>query len=384
MTMLDHMLEVMYKQAQQTSIRNQMADGLKNLPVSELKKLASGEMKLAFHDDDDWLCKFKGTPMYDEALQLETECLELDAQQQQMSLAENEERRARSNERDAIWDQKDAIRLKKRLLELDLRKAELAAAGGGEEFEEPEEELEEDEPEEEFEEEDEKEAVASYFVGKQLETMMGKFAGSLKRLERVGKAVGKLESKGAQKIHDSPELMSKWKNLRKAYNTAGNKTDYRLSHGGNVEGLAGKVKNSSASVEALAQRFEQAIQKTAAAAPNDAMQVADLWGRQMAYMDKQAGLGQVAQTAWQGLKGAGKFVGEAAKGTAGVVKGGGGVQGAMTGLGLSGQAGLQRAGNFIKQNPGAAAMLAGGGAAAAGAGGLAAGGAIGRATAPRN
>ena len=238
--MLDHMLEVMYKQAQQTSIRNQMAEGLKHLPVSELKKLASGEMKLAYHDDDDWLCKFKGTPMYDDALQLETECLELDAKQQQMSLAENEERRARSNERDAIWDAKDAIRLKKRLLELDLRKAELAAAGGGgEELEEPEEEEFEEEPEEEPEE-DEKEAVASYFADRPKHAAMAKFAAALPK--------------------PAP----------------------------NFE-------------EVAAARFEQALQKTAAATPSDALQVADLWGRQMAYMEKQAFGGAVMA----GLKGAG-------------------------------------------------------------------------------
>lgn len=309
MTMLDHMLEVMYKQAQQTSIRNQMADGLKHLPVSELKKLASGEMKLAFHDDDDWLCKFKGTPMYDDALQLETQCLELDAQQQQMSLAENEERRARSNERDAIWDQKDAIRLKKRLLELDLRKAELAAAGGGEEFEEPEEELEEAEEEGEEEgEEDEKEAVASYFVRKQLDTVMGKFAAALPQ--------------------STPNPL-----------------------------------------EVLSQRFEQAIQKTAAVEPTDAMQVADLWGRQMAHMDKQAGIGGAML---QGLQGAGKFLGAAGKGVYQAGKAGG-VEGAKGALGQVAGLGGQMAGNFVKQNPVAAAALGGGALGTAALGGAAAG-----------
>jgi len=297
--MLDHFLESMYKDAQAKSIRNQMAEGLKHLPVDELRKLASGKVKLAYHDDDNWLCKFKGTPFYDNALELETQCLELDAKQQQISLKDNEERRARNSERESLWDAKDSIRLKKRLLELELRKAELEAETGmpqesaEEEFEEsPEEEADEAFPEEELAEKD----ASAYFVNKMRHEAMAKFASQLPQQEL-------------------PKIASF--------------------------------------------RFSMAAHR----------------------LQKEAGLGQVASTAWQGLKGAGKFIGEAAKGTAGVVKGGGGVQGAMTGLGLSGQAGLQRAGNFIKQNPGAAAMLAGGGAAATGVGGLAAGGVLGRATA---
>lgn len=249
--MLDHLLEVMYKDASARNIRNEMAQGLKNLPVEELRKLASGELKLADYDNDHWLCKFKDTPFYDEALELETHSIELEAQQQKMSLEDNEERRARQDARSALWDAQDALRLKKRMLELDMRKAELSAVTGEpeesamEELEEsPEEEAAEEVPEDE-----EKAAAVDYLLNRHRHEVMAKFAGSLKRLDRVGQALGKLQGKhSAQEIHDSPALMAKFKNLRKAYNTAANKSDYRLSHGGDVEGLAGKVKSGSASL----------------------------------------------------------------------------------------------------------------------------------------
>ena len=91
--MLDHYLEIAYQADEKQSVRNQMAEGFKHLPVEELKKIASGELKMAFYDDDKWLCKFRGTPLYDEALALETQSLELDAQQQKLQLEDSAERR---------------------------------------------------------------------------------------------------------------------------------------------------------------------------------------------------------------------------------------------------------------------------------------------------
>lgn len=328
--MLDHMLEVMYKQAQQTSIRNQMADGLKHLPVAELRKIASGEVKLADYDggEGSWLCKFKGTPLYDHALELETQCLELDAKQQQMSLAENAERRERNNERDAIWDAKDAIRLKKRLLELELRKAELAAETGmaqesvEEEFEEsPEEEAAESIPEDEAAEKD----AAAYFVNKMRHEVMTKFA------SRMGIGLASSPYAGKQ-----PELAL-------------------------VERLLGK-------------KVQPKKQK-------DAEKKASMRFSAAAYrMRKEAGLGQVASTAWQGLKGAGTAIkGLAQRGTTAYQ--GGGMQGLGKALQRGGSQMIQQGAQFAAQNPGAAAMIGGGalGATALGAG--AAGAGAGRATA---
>jgi len=142
--MLDHFLEVAYEQEKQASMQEQVVDELKKLPVEELHKIVSGETKLAYHDAEGgcWLDQFKGSDMYQTALDLETKSLELDVQQQQQDRQRRNEDR---DGRDAMWDQKDAIRVQKRMLELDLRKQEagLGAESGGEELPEPEEAEEE-------------------------------------------------------------------------------------------------------------------------------------------------------------------------------------------------------------------------------------------------
>jgi hypothetical protein len=142
--MLDQFLKVALAAKEKNDTRQEMVESFMKLPNSELHKIATGKLKLScmMDSENDWLGKFEGTPLYDQALALEEEKLELDVQGQQQRLAENEERRAKSQERDVIWDQQDAIRLKKRLLELELRKSQL---GGGAEGEEgPEEEAEEE------------------------------------------------------------------------------------------------------------------------------------------------------------------------------------------------------------------------------------------------
>ena len=143
--MLDQFLEIALAEQQKNDTRQEMVDAFMNFPEEELHKIASGELKMSCYDGDgDWLEKFEGTPMYDQALALEEEKLELDVQDQQQRLSEQQERRAKSDQRDAVWDAKDAIRLKKRLLELELRKAQLG--GGGEEAGAEGEELEPEPP----------------------------------------------------------------------------------------------------------------------------------------------------------------------------------------------------------------------------------------------
>lgn len=141
--MLDQFLKVALAAKEKNDTRQEMVESFMKLPNSELHKIATGKLKLSYMMDseNDWLGKFEGTPLYDQALALEEEKLELDVQGQQQRLAENEERRAKSQERDSIWDQQDGICLKKRLLELELRKAQL---GGGEDGDDDEEEGEEE------------------------------------------------------------------------------------------------------------------------------------------------------------------------------------------------------------------------------------------------
>lgn len=125
--MLDAFLEVLVEKEARRSTREEMADAFMALPVDELHKIASGAMKLADYDDHEWLSKFKGTPLYEPALQLEQQCLELDIQQQQQQQARQQE-----TEQDrAIWNAKDGIRLKKRMLDLELLKMESSTEAGG-------------------------------------------------------------------------------------------------------------------------------------------------------------------------------------------------------------------------------------------------------------
>ena len=50
--MLDRFLEVAYEAEKQASNRQQLVDELKRLPVDELKKIASGESKIAYIGED--------------------------------------------------------------------------------------------------------------------------------------------------------------------------------------------------------------------------------------------------------------------------------------------------------------------------------------------
>ncbi len=121
--MLDRFLEVAYEAEKQASNRQQLVDELKRLPVDELKKIASGESKIAYIGDDPcWLDKFKDSPFYQDALALEEQGLELEIVRQQKEMAERQNR-------DTTWEEQDALRVKKRMLELELRKAEAQAAG---------------------------------------------------------------------------------------------------------------------------------------------------------------------------------------------------------------------------------------------------------------
>jgi hypothetical protein len=138
--MLDRFLEVSYAHEQGRNLRNEMAEAMEALPVETLHKLASGQEKLAFGDEGGcWLDQFAGTPLYEQAIQLEEQSIKLKAQRQTQS---REDRDAR----DQLYDAEDAIRLKKKMLELDMRKQEAGAEGDTEAAVGEEPEVEEAEP----------------------------------------------------------------------------------------------------------------------------------------------------------------------------------------------------------------------------------------------
>jgi len=116
---LDSFLSAAYTQDKKTKEKRAFVETLKKLPKEELFKIASGELKVADlcpmgSTDEGWLGRFKGTPLFAQALMLEQQALQLDA----------EDISRRSQQRnDDIWLQRDQIQLQKRLLELQLIQA---------------------------------------------------------------------------------------------------------------------------------------------------------------------------------------------------------------------------------------------------------------------
>ena len=127
--MLDTFLKVAYDHEKTAAGKEYTVDLLKQLPNDYLQALASGEVKLAHLScgsggDYEWLEKFKGSPLFDQALQLEQKTLEMDLQKQQTN-----------NERRQMWDQQDQemdqLRIQKKLLDLQLVQQEGQTAAGG-------------------------------------------------------------------------------------------------------------------------------------------------------------------------------------------------------------------------------------------------------------
>jgi hypothetical protein len=135
-TMLDQFLAVAYGAEQKKTASRQFIDKLKEFPLEELKKLASGDetcklayavdgMKAAGDSDFCWLDKYKGTPLFAKAVELEKQLLQLDMEEQQQREAERAARPQLSD----VWAHRDALCLQKRMLDLDLV---MSQNGGGE------------------------------------------------------------------------------------------------------------------------------------------------------------------------------------------------------------------------------------------------------------
>lgn len=84
-------------------------------PTEVVQKVASGALKTSFcrHGDDEWLEKFKGTPLMDQALQLEQQSI-------QTEMAELQNRQQTSETSRRFWEMRDQMDLQKRMLELQL------------------------------------------------------------------------------------------------------------------------------------------------------------------------------------------------------------------------------------------------------------------------
>lgn len=139
--MLDEFLQVAYQTQTRKQAQFELVGLMEGLPQVELRKLASGTpvAELYGHLDKTayleacspdgapkgFLEKFKGTPLFDQAVALEQQ--ELQAEMTDMQ--KRQERRQQNATDDSLYDAKDRIRVQKRLLELELAKQELGAAG---------------------------------------------------------------------------------------------------------------------------------------------------------------------------------------------------------------------------------------------------------------
>lgn len=134
--MLDLCLVSMYETREREKTASALHSALMQLPKEELLAISLGQSslnKLAYGDCSDsgegkWLDQFQGSPLYDQALQLEQQCLQLDMQRVQS-------RQERDSGMDAANQQQDVIRVQKRMLELQLAQSKhQGGAAGGEEM----------------------------------------------------------------------------------------------------------------------------------------------------------------------------------------------------------------------------------------------------------
>ena len=133
--MLDKFLEVSYRADRTKVASRQLIDKLKELPLEELMSYVNGDenSKLASLEacgqggsvgrECTWLDKYKETPLFAKAVELEKALLQLDMEEQQQREAERAARPAPSD----VWAKRDAINLQKRMLDLDLVMAQAGA-----------------------------------------------------------------------------------------------------------------------------------------------------------------------------------------------------------------------------------------------------------------
>lgn len=139
--MLDEFLEVAYNTQTRKQAEYELVGLLKDLPDMELRKIAAGtpiaEMyahldKTAYLDapcgpdgtPKTFIEKFKGTPLFDQAVALEQQELQAEITDMQ----KRQERRQQNAADDSFYDVRDRLRVQKRLLELELAKQEVGAA----------------------------------------------------------------------------------------------------------------------------------------------------------------------------------------------------------------------------------------------------------------
>jgi len=136
--MLDTFLEVAAGHYKKANDKARTVELMSRLPKETLMKIASGQLKLSgLCGDDDWLEKYKGTPLLPAAIQLAQQELELE----QQDIEQRAQRRA-EREEDDTFAARDQLQVQKKMLDL-----ELAQVGEGAPSEQAEPEAAEPAPE---------------------------------------------------------------------------------------------------------------------------------------------------------------------------------------------------------------------------------------------
>lgn len=121
--MLDQFLSVVLAAETKQVEEIKLARVLEGLDEEDLRKLASGEAKLSFGACEDWLEKYKGTPLFEQAVALERAELE------------SEVARTKAMASAPSWDEmnktQDGIRVQKKMLDLELLESQNGMTGAG-------------------------------------------------------------------------------------------------------------------------------------------------------------------------------------------------------------------------------------------------------------
>lgn len=125
--MLDEFIRVAYEADRNRDRSVKLAADMANLPIHELQHI----VKHGMEEEERWIDKFKGTPMFDRAAQLEQASLELKMQADQAEQSDDAQREVARAGREAVNASKDQICVQKKMLELELDKRQNQAMGGG-------------------------------------------------------------------------------------------------------------------------------------------------------------------------------------------------------------------------------------------------------------
>lgn len=120
--MLDQFLAVAYEDQTEKTAQDALISRMRTLPTDVVEKIAFGGILESAKCGDEprcWLDNFKGTPLFEKAVELERAEIQLEQQDIQQRM------QSQSQE---VWTKRDALRLQKKMLELDLA---VEGAGGG-------------------------------------------------------------------------------------------------------------------------------------------------------------------------------------------------------------------------------------------------------------